>query len=125
MTSYAAKNTVDGDPRTAWSEGGEGPGIGSSITWTFRHRVDLRRVDIVNGYAKGELFAKNLRIRAAEVTTAAGSVTTSLRDTAAYQRLTVRSGTTAFVRLTILSVYGSQTYEDSLISEAEFRVAGP
>ena len=76
--TYVAANTVDGDPQTAWSEGRDGPGIGASITWTFRRPVDLRRVNIVNGYAKGDLFATNLRMRAASVSTAQGVTTATV-----------------------------------------------
>jgi hypothetical protein len=120
--TYAAANTIDGDPRTAWSEGRQGPGIGATLTWTFRRRVDLRRVHLVNGYAKGDLFTKNLRIRGTRVTTAQGTTTATLRDSAAYQTLRIRPGPTDFVRIEILRVYGSRLYQDCLLSEAEFSI---
>ena len=121
--TYLAANTIDGDPQTAWSEGKEGPGIGATLTWTFPEPVDLQRVVIVNGYAKGNLFRKNLRIRAARVTTAQGETTMTLRDTASFQPLRIRGGRTSFIRLAIVGVYGSRTYEDCLLSEVEFFVA--
>jgi hypothetical protein len=121
--TYLAANTLDGDPQTAWSEGRQGPGIGATLTWTFPEQVDLRRVLIVNGYAKGNLFRKNLRIRAARVTTAQGETTITLRDTTSYQPLRIRKGSTTFMRLAIVGVYGSRTYEDCLLSEIEFFVA--
>jgi hypothetical protein len=120
---YIAANTIDGDPQTAWSEGKEGPGIGATLTWTFPDQVNLQRVVVVNGYAKGNLFRKNLRIRAARVTTAQGETTTTLRDTTRYQPLRIRTGPTNFMRLAIVGVYGSRTYEDCLLSEIEFFVA--
>jgi hypothetical protein len=118
--TYVATNTIDGDPQTAWSEGRDGPGIGAAITWTFKRRVDLQRMAVVNGYSKGDLFIKNLRIRNASVTTAQGETTATLRDTSDYQRIRIRTGETDFVRLQILGVYGSRVYEDCLLSEAEF-----
>jgi hypothetical protein len=120
--TYAAGNTIDGDPTTAWSEGRDGPGIGATVTWTLRRRADLRRVSVINGYAKADLWARNLRIRGAKVTTVQGSVTATLRDTDAYQRLQIRAGPTDFVRLEIRSVYGSPVHQDCLLSEAEFQV---
>ena len=123
--TYVAANSIDGDPATAWSEGRTGSAAGATITWTFDHPVDLRRVEVVNGYAKSDaVFLKNLRIRSADITTASGRLTTILKDTADVQTLPVPPGSTGFVRLRIASVYGDPTLEDCLLSEIDFFTAG-
>jgi serine/threonine protein kinase len=123
--TYVAANSIDGDPTTAWAEGREGSAAGATITWTFDSPVDLRRVELINGYAKSDaVFLKNLRIRSADVTTASGRLTTTLKDTADVQMLRVPRGSTGFVRLRIGSVYGDPALEDCLLSEIDFFTAG-
>ena len=122
--TYVAANSIDGDPATAWAEGRKGSAAGATITWTFDRPVDLRRVEVINGYAKSDdLFLKNLRIRSADVTTASGRLTTTLKDTADVQALRVPRGSTDFVRLRIASVYGDPVLEDCLLSEIDFFTA--
>ncbi len=123
--TYVAANSIDGDPATAWAEGREGSAAGATITWTFDHPVDLRRVEVINGYAKSDaVFLKNLRIRSADITTASGRLTTILKDTSDVQTLPVPPGSTGFVRLRIASVYGDPALEDCLLSEIDFFTAG-
>ena len=122
--TYVAANSIDGDPTTAWAEGRTGSAAGATITWTFDNPVDLRRVELINGYAKSDaVFLKNLRIRSADVTTASGRLTTTLKDTADVQALRVPRGSTGFVRLRIGSVYGDPALEDCLLSEIDFFTA--
>jgi hypothetical protein len=119
--TYDPANTVDGDAQTAWSEGRPGPGVGETLTYRFTRPINLRRIVVLNGYAKSnELFERNARVRVANIETGQGVRTANLRDTKSPQRLTFASGRTNFVKLTIERVYPGTRYADTLISEVEF-----
>jgi hypothetical protein len=125
--SYAASNTVDGRPETAWNS--DGQGAGATLTYTFSQPVDLRSVTVRNGYQKTlrrsdgspvDLYRLNERVKAVKVVTDAGSLTWTLRDDPVPQTLTHAFGTTSSVRLEVLSVYPSSRYKDLAVSDVAF-----
>ena len=128
--SYAAANTLDGRPETAWNS--DGQGAGASLTYTFSGPVDLRTITIRNGYQKTltrsdgspvDLYLLNERVKTVTVITDAGSATWTLRDDRAPQTFGHAFGTTRTVRLEVLSVYPSQKYRDLAVSDVGFGVA--
>ncbi|HEQ71620.1 MAG TPA: hypothetical protein ENN69_03945 [Spirochaetia bacterium] len=59
---YGIQRAFDGDVRTVWAEGEEGPGIGVEISFALPRTAS--RLTIVNGYAASPtLFRANNRVR--------------------------------------------------------------
>jgi hypothetical protein len=131
--TYAAANTLDGNPNTAWNSDGarDGRGPGISLTYTFAAPVDLRSITVRNGYqkvrarGKADLWRLNGRVKRFQVTTPTGQWTWDLADRRDPQTLQREFGRTTTVRLTIRQVYRSDKYPDVAISEIAFtRVQG-
>jgi hypothetical protein len=129
--SYAASNTLDGRPETAWNS--DGQGTGATLTYTFARPVELDSVTVLNGYQKVrrgaggatvDLFALNRRVRALRVVTDDLTVDWALRDVRAPQTLSRAFGRTRTVRLQVLSTYPSRRYQDLAISEVRFGTTG-
>ena len=128
--SYAAANTLDGRPETAWNS--DGQGVGASLTYTFSAPVDLRSITVRNGYQKTltrsdgspvDLYLLNERVKAVRIVTDAGSATWTLRDDRAPQTFGHAFGTTRSVRLEVMSVYAGQKYRDLALSDVSFGAA--
>lgn len=127
--TYAAANTLDGDPTTAWNSDGATPeGRLPTLTYTFDAPVDLRDVTVLNGYQKMlrrtgraplDLFGANARVHRVRVVTDAGTWTWDLTDTRPAQTFHA-PGRTRTVRLEVRSVYASATYPDVAVSEVSF-----
>ena len=95
---YDPVNAFDDDPSTAWAEGSADTPVGQWIQIEFDHALDLPATIGV------QLLADSPAREAAsqvEVSTAAGSVSTSLAYTGATQALSVRPGPTSWLRITI------------------------
>jgi hypothetical protein len=126
---YAASNTLDGQPETAWNS--DGRGAGSTLVYTFGRPVDLRSITVRNGYQKVlagsggpvDLYPLNERVRTFTVITDGGSTTWTLRDDRAPQTLAHAFGRTRTVRLRVDEVYPSRKYKDLAVSEFAFGVA--
>ena len=93
-------NAFDGNPATAWTEGNASTPDGQWIQITFSHPVRLPAsigvrllADIPSRSVANEL----------QVTTAAGSVTTTVLPRNGRQRIGVRPGLTSSLRITIVS----------------------
>jgi hypothetical protein len=132
--TYAAGNTLDGDPATAWNSNGgvRGKSTGISLTYSFSHPLRLRGIVVRNGYQKVrqrpghglvDLYPANARVRRVRVVTDAGRWTWDLADTHSPQAFTGAAGQTRSVRLEILSAYPSTTYPDVAVSEVSFTAA--
>jgi hypothetical protein len=128
--SYAAGNTLDGRPQTAWNSHGQG--VGASLTYTFASPVDLRSVTVLNGYQKVrrghgggtvDLYALNDRVKTFTVVTDAGRVPWNLRDDRTPQTLTHGFGRTRTVRLEVTGIYPSAKYHDLAVSDVTFGAA--
>jgi arabinofuranan 3-O-arabinosyltransferase len=95
---YDPVNAFDNDPSTAWAEGSPDTPVGQWIQIGFDHPLDLPATIGI------QLLADSPAREAAsqvEVSTAAGSVSTSLAYTGATQALSVRPGPTSWLRITI------------------------
>jgi len=121
--SYGIANTLDGNLRTAWNSNGAevGTGVGQVLSYRFPARVHLRRIDLVNGYAKSDkLFRQNGRIGAVAITTDAGTSEMPLNDSIDQQSLEQDFGVTNAVSLRVLSVYPGSRYPDLGLTEISF-----
>jgi hypothetical protein len=126
---HPASHAHDGDLGTGWVENAPDFGTGEWIEFELPAGTNLRMVCVVNGYAKSaELYQVNGRARQITTQTDRGTTTASLPDKpteafAEFQQVTIASGSTDSVRLTIRSVRasaGSSGTKDTAISEVEF-----
>ncbi len=118
--SYRATNLIDGDLTTAWEEGAAGPGLGEWVRFDFSRPVTIARIEIANGCQKDEeRFQGNPRVKAVKVEYSNGmSELIDLADSTEPQ--SIKPGTTEavdWVKLTIVSVYEGDQWEDTALSE--------
>lgn len=129
-SSYLSEKTIkhvpdrimDDDVTTAWVEGVDGNGEGESVTFTFGDSNSVSGIRIWNGYQKSEdLYYKNARPSELELEFSDGSTERiSLQDRSdGAQRFEFAPHVTSYVKIKILSVYGGNKYEDTVISEVE------
>ena len=127
--TYRAHNLIDGDPRTCWSEGNRNAGVGEWVQVRFPEPRVVRRVKMVNGYAKGERWRQNNRVKRATIRLSDGtSFDWQVRDTDEWQEYVFPVAlTTQFVEITIEDVYrGSRRdWNDASISELAVEAAAP
>ncbi len=120
--SYKATNLLDGDLATAWEEGVEGPGIGEWVKFDFSRKVTLTRIEIANGYQKDDdRYFGNPRVRSVGVEYSTGTVQLiDLLDVQDFQTIIPTRQPVEWVRLTIVSVYPGEVWEDTALSEVRF-----
>jgi double zinc ribbon protein len=124
--TYWIRNTLDGNPRTAWNSHGavDGGGIGQTLTYRFSRPVHLVRISLVNGYAKtARLRTDNSRIRGVVIRTDQRSLRASLTDSASSQRVDRDFGLTRTVTLRVTSIYPGARYTDLALSDIAFWAA--
>ena len=131
---YPPTNLIDGNTSTVWSEGDEGLGLGSSVTFSFSAAPELRLVCIVNGHGKSwDLYQRNSRVRLASLARGTASpVEVMLQDAgtperpAVFQGVSPPSGAAESITITVRSAYAAQvtenqsSYADTCLSEVEF-----
>jgi len=117
--NYKATNLLDGDLATAWEEGAEGPGIGEWVKFDFSRQVVLTRIEIANGYQKDDdRYFGNPRVQSLGVEYSTGTIQLiDLLDTREYQSITPTRQPVEWVRLTIVSVYPGDVWDDTALSE--------
>ena len=118
--TYGVRNLLDNDQTTAWCEGANGNGIGESITFPFSAPILLRRIDVINGYNKGDRYKANARVQNVEVAATKVRQLATLRDTSGVQRLPVPESATTFVKLTIKSAYAGTRFTDLCLTDIQF-----
>jgi hypothetical protein len=121
--TYGIGNTLDGDPQTAWNSNGAevGSGVGQVLSYRFANRVHLRRIEVVNGYAKSDrVYQQNGRINAVAITTDTGTFEVSLTDSMQPQTVEQDFGVTKAVSLRVLSVYPGSKYRDLGLTDIAF-----
>lgn len=129
--TYDPENLFDDDPATAWNHDfskSELPAVGQRLEFTFEEAIDLRALEVVNGYAKSpESFADNARVASAVLHAEDGeSFALSLEDTAELQRLPVELGPARSFVLEVTDVFGEDSrHGDLAISELRFIAAVP
>lgn len=111
LVAYDARQMLDATPATAWRMAGDA--TGETITFTLRQPATIRRVGLINGYAKQvpsgaslvNWYPNNRRITAVEWAFDDGTVIRQdLREKTKLQRLTVDPVTTSTVQLRLLGV---------------------
>jgi hypothetical protein len=119
--TYSPRNTLDGNRNTAWNA--DGPGPGESLHFEFARPVRLRRIDLVNGYAKDRLtFGGNARLRNVTFVVDARTLRRTLRDSMQWQSVRARFGVTTSLTIEVQSVYpGSRPdWNDAALTEIRF-----
>lgn len=117
--NYRPTNLLDGDLATAWNEGAEGPGLGEWVRFEFSRQIVLSRIEIANGYQKDDdRFRGNPRVRSLEVAYSNGTTQLiTLVDTEEFQSITPTRQPVEWVKLTIVSVYPGDEWDDTALSE--------
>ena len=109
--SYGADRMLDADPTTAWRTAGDA--TGTTLTFTLPRPSAIRRVGLLNGYAKQvpsdaslvDWYPHNRRILAVEWVFDDGTtVRQDLREKAKLQRLTIDPVTTSTVTVRLLAI---------------------
>ena len=124
--NYHPSNVDDEDPTTAWVEGASGHGLGEWIQVEFSGEateMPISKIGLISGYAKGDRFKQNNRVKKALLVFSNGKrITLDLKDTPQMQYFTFEPVLTEKVRLIIESVYPGTKWDDTCISEIEFHV---
>lgn len=117
--TYDPNNLFDNSLETAWQENAAGNGVGEWVRFGFGHKVTLSAIEIANGYQKGgTLFSANPRVQTLRVEYSDGTTQqVRLYDDTGFQEITPASKPTEWLRLTILSVYPGDTWDDTGFSE--------
>lgn len=111
LVSYEPRRMLDATPTTAWRTAGDA--TGDSITFTLRNPSSIRRVGLLNGYAKQvpsgvslvDWYPHNRRITAVEWVFDDGTtIRQELSEKSTLQRLTIDPVTTSTVTLRLLAV---------------------
>lgn len=111
LVAYDAPRMLDGTPATAWRTAGDA--TGAVISFTLAEPSTIRRVGLINGYAKQvpngsglvDWYPNNRRIIAVEWLFDDGTVVRQdLVEKAKLQRLTIEPVTTSTVHLRLLTV---------------------
>lgn len=117
---YQPTMMFDGNRATAWVEGDDGDGIGTTITLHFGGERSLVGFEIINGYDKDQrIWAANSRVQEVEASTGDGQVQViTLKDVRGASRFDFDAPVqTSWLRLKINSVYPGSKYKDTAISE--------
>jgi ribosomal protein L40E len=117
--SYRATNLLDGDLTTCWSEGVDGPGLGEWVRFEFSKPLVIARIELANGNQKDEeRFFGDPRIRTLKVEYSNGvAQLIELADSKEYQSIVATSEAVDWVKLTIVSVYDGEQWDDTALSE--------
>lgn len=119
--TYGVKNTLDGNPETAWNDGAPGSGAGEKLTYKFARPVRLTSIRLINGYASNPtLFQQNARLRNVVLVTEAGRFPFTIGDVFDRQQFDIDFGRTSSLVIEVVSVYPGTKYEDLALSEIEF-----
>jgi hypothetical protein len=123
--NYRATNMVDGDTTTAWNEGVEGPGVGEWVRFELSKPMLLERIEVANGYQKDkERFLGNPRVKTVAVEYSNGTtLLVDLADTQEFQTIAHSQQSVDWIKLTIVSVYPGDEWEDAAISEVRIYAA--
>jgi hypothetical protein len=121
--TYSIRNTLDGNPRTAWNNYSpvRGSGVGETLTYRFARPLHLAGIELMNGYTKtAELYPANGRIRRVDIVTDRRTFRATLSDTVHRQRLDRDFGLTQTVTLRVTSIYPGARYTDLALTEIAF-----
>lgn len=119
---YNASNVIDGDYSTCWAEGNSNEGINESIFMSADRKQRVSEIIITNGLYKGsELFYKNNRVKDCQIEFSDGTsqeVTLLGNYSEQSNRIVFDPPVdTEYIKITILSVYYGNKYNDTCITE--------
>jgi hypothetical protein len=134
-TFYSGNNLIDGDPKTVWIEGREGPGLGESFTLDLP-RAEIKKVVILPGHGADErMFKKYSHLKEAKLEfysqddkrelKLVKTQSVTLEDAFKPQEFVVEGvklGEELFggqLKLTIVSVYPGIDFQDTAIGEVK------
>ena len=105
--TYTPENTIDGNLDTAWnSDSAADDGRGQVLTFRFAEPIDLRKISLVNGYAKGvDIYDANHRLKELIITTDTVSRPVSLFDSTDEQDIVFGFGFTSKVEIEVVDVF--------------------
>jgi hypothetical protein len=124
--TYEPGNLLDGLLETAWQEGADGGGEGEWVQFDFGREITLSAVEIANGYQKDSArFSGNPRVETLRVEYSDGTTQqVRLYDDTGFQEIALTQRPTEWLRLTILSVYPGDQWDDAGFSEVRLFEAG-
>ncbi len=128
---YPPINVLDGDFATVWCEAEKnGPGIGEALTIEFAEPVSFDEIQIVNGFAYKDYYAKNNRVKTLTLTQTAGkhfqqkdfALSDNRQD---WQPISFALPQTAkTLTLKIADVYKGAKYDDTCIGDIRLLYKG-
>lgn len=121
--TYYSSNIYDRKLSTSWVEGMHGSGIGEWVMLITNNGQKLKGIKIINGYASNmEFYKKNNRAKSIRVELSDGTIVEKqLEDSGiAWQYVDFnREIVCNSIKITILSVYRGNKYDDTCISEID------
>ena len=117
--TYTPGMALDGSPATAWIEGGEGHGVGESITLKLSAPARVSRVRLQPGYFKSpDRWSNNNRLARVRVSLSDGrEMVASFRDEMREQAIAIGGAPVSSITITIEEVYVGGDELDTAISE--------
>jgi len=124
--TYEPGNLFDDLLETAWQEGADGGGEGEWVQFDFDREITLSAMEIANGYQKdSSRFSDNPRVETLRVEYSDGTTQqVRLYDDTGFQEIALASKPTEWLRLTILSIYPGDQWDDAGFSEVRLFQAG-
>lgn len=132
---YKAQNAYDFDKRTVWVEGVNGYGIGEYLEYIFtaskHYPSEITNVEIINGYVKNELsWENNSRVKKMKMfVNGVPYAILNLQDNSNLQtfsvgKIPIEYKNPIVLRFEIIDVYRGAKYDDTAITEIEFKGNG-
>ena len=132
--TYSAAQIADGDDETAWCEGVDGHGRGSSLTFSWDASHDLKVIWLYPGYMKSaDHFFNNGRPKTLRISSGEQSLDVALPDVARDDfQMAKNLGTVVpldwrgvqELTVVVVDVYEGEKYADLCWSEVDILVAG-
>lgn len=123
--TYFIGNALDGNPDTAWNSAGPVPPEGITLSFEFATPVDLRQLQISNGYqvpSRRTTFDENGRVGRLEISGGGLNREALLKDIPEAQVVNLDLGTVSSVTLTVLTIYHGTSYSEVAITQIDFIV---
>lgn len=123
LATHDVLNLLDGDPKTNWTEGASGLGLGEYLEFQFGETCQLNSVTIRGGnHFSKQRYLDNARPENVTLTFSNGAAQTfTISDVMEPQELVLQAPImTSSVRITIDSAYSGRKYADTVISEISF-----
>ena len=124
--NYSPERAYDGEKSTAWQENSGTGGIGEWIEFEFDDTYFLKKIVLINGYAKYsstglDRFLQNSRIKRITLRFQDGSSQYfDLRDLRESQEVSITPIYTKSVKLEIIDCFPGDKWKDNGISEISF-----